>query len=40
MDKTKTDDLTDEQLAELMSTQDTHDVEDVAEVEEVIYEQN
>lgn len=32
--------LTDEQLAELMSTQDIHDEDDVAAVEEVIYEQN
>ncbi|SEB43290.1 hypothetical protein SAMN04489746_0203 [Atopobium minutum] len=35
-----TDNLTDEQLAELMSTQDTHDEDDVAEVEEVVYEQS
>lgn len=32
------DELTQEQLAELMSTQDVHDEDDVAEVEEVIYE--
>lgn len=38
MDETKTGELTDEQLAELMSTQDTHDEEDVAEIEEVTYE--
>lgn len=29
---------TDEQLAELMATQDIHDEDDVAAVEEVIYE--
>lgn len=29
---------TDEQLAELMSTQDVHDEDNVAEVEEVVYE--
>ncbi|EMZ42716.1 MULTISPECIES: hypothetical protein [Atopobium] len=40
MDETKTDKLTDEQLVELMSTQDVHDEDDVAAVEEVIYEQN
>lgn len=32
------DELTQEQLAELMSTQDIHDEDDIAEVEVIAYE--